>query len=98
MTQEITDDDALYLRKWSQTMRYQADADRFRRIADRLDPATVAVPVEVIEQIVKELSDLSDVDFDWSADCGNQLPYDEWVAHKAQQALSMLQPYTKGER
>lgn len=34
------------------------------------------------------LGKLSQQDFDWSTDCGGQLPYDEWVLHIAQAALA----------
>lgn len=43
----LPDEDATYLRKWGRTMRYQADGDRFRRIADRLEARTPNKSAEV---------------------------------------------------
>lgn len=44
-----------------------------------------------IQKAIEEaLKKLSNEEFDWSADCGDQLPYDEWVVHIAQEALAAL--------
>lgn len=48
------------------------------------------MPDNKTDKVRAALESLSDSEFDWSADCGGQLPYDEWVLHKAQEALREL--------
>jgi uncharacterized phage-like protein YoqJ len=46
---------------------------------------------DTIQKAIEEaLEKLANEEFDWSADCGGQLPYDEWVVHTAQKALAAL--------
>jgi len=47
-----------------------------------------------IDRLRAALTKLADTNFDWSEDCGGQIPYDEWVSHTAYKALSTI---TTGE-
>ncbi len=151
-TDLLPDGDATYLREWGRIMRYQADADRINRIADRLEVSTpsstlanergdeaievfhcptctrlteiendpcvrckrknpqpspqsdmVAVPREVVEQIELALNrsknELHYCVFLFEGGIrpvmwGDQIQTGELC----KKALSMLQPYTKGEK
>lgn len=50
---------------------------------------------DAVKELVAGLEKLADPNFNWSEDCGNQLPYDEWVPHVAQNALAAFK--TKGD-
>jgi len=71
-----------------------------RTVAPKPDPATVAVPVEVVEQLITALMQAN-----WiggkepqAADGYRIFTQADWYNRYGKEALSLLQPYTKGER